>query len=797
MIASPRLVLFATAAALLAPARLATPAQMSGVEPVGAGPAAALALLTPAAFVGAALRTPVDSAAAELAAGRPWHAARLLHAAHPGGAGLDASGRLVLARAESGARNWAGVLAALEPLSPSGAAGGEGLRLRGRALEEQGRWREAADAYALYLATPQAAGAEDGPAVLARQVRALSQLQAWDRATAQLGTLRAQHGGLADWTALSAARAAVTPGEVAVVRTLVATLADPVVRRRAWDLEPRVLLARGDTAAALTALASAVTLLGETPARAEALLLTGEVLRQRRDVAGARTALLQALSAGGTTAVTGRTARQLLELGSLDAALALRVARALDAAGDATRALQAYDLYVRDAPTAVAADVRLARARLMAQVPARHERAVDEFRELSALPAAEIGAVALDQWARLRDRQSRAADALTLRNRLIERFPASVPASEVMFLRGDAAHDRGALNEALVEYRRLAEAAPSLDRAGLARMRWGQIHLLRGERAEAAAVFEAYLAAFPTGRRWEEATYWAAHARLGLGERSRAEALLAELQAREPFGYYAVLAAELVGRPYRIDLPAGEEPPFPAWIREGLQTLDLVDAAGLADARTTTVEALRARARDADPAEGLRLSEELTRRGQSLAGINLGWELRERGMPWSRRLLQAVYPFPERERIEREAREWGADPLLVAALIRQESAWEPAIRSPVGATGLMQIMPETGRELAARHGVAGFRPEQLEVPDLNTHLGTAFLVELLTRYRGDLPLALSGYNAGPQRADRWRSFPEAADPLRLTERIPFAETRDYVKRVYRNRVLYEALYGRR
>jgi len=797
MIASPRLVLLATVAALLAPGRPATAAQFDVVESARARAVAVAAPSTRTNSVGPALRTPVDSAAAELAAGRPWHAARLLQAAHPGGAGLDAAGRLVLARAESGARNWAGVLSALEPLPPSGTADGERWRLRGRALEEQGRWQEAVDAYALYLATPQAAGSEDAPAILARQVRVLAQLQAWDRAITQLGTLRAQHGGLADWTALTAARSAVAPGQVSVVRTLVATLADPAVRRRAWDLEPRVLLAAGDTAAALTALSSAVTLLGDAPARAEALLLTGEVLRQRRDATGARAALLQALSAGGTTAVTGRTARQLLELGGLDAALTLRVARALDAAGDATRALQAYDLYVRDAPAAVPADARLARARLMAQVPARHDRAVDEFRELSALPAAEIGAVALDQWARLRDRQSRTADALTLRNRLIERFPASVPASEVMFLRGDAAHDRGALGEAVAEYRRLAEAAPSLDRAGLARMRWGQIHLLRGERAEAAAVFEGYLAAFPTGRRWEEATYWAAHARLGLGERTRAEALLAELRAREPFGYYSVLAAELVGQPYRIDLPAGEEPPFSAWVQDGLRTLDLVDAAGLADARTATVEALRARAREADPADGLRLSEELTRRGQSLAGINLGWELRERGMPWSTRLLQAVYPFPQRERIEREAREWGADPLLVAALIRQESAWEPAIRSPVGATGLMQVMPETGRELAARHGVAGFRPEQLEVPDLNTHLGTAFLVELLARYRGDLPLALSGYNAGPQRADRWRSFPEAADPLRLTERIPFAETRDYVKRVYRNRVLYEALYGRR
>jgi soluble lytic murein transglycosylase len=85
----------------------------------------------------------------------------------------------------------------------------------------------------------------------------------------------------------------------------------------------------------------------------------------------------------------------------------------------------------------------------------------------------------------------------------------------------------------------------------------------------------------------------------------------------------------------------------------------------------------------------------------------------------------------------------------------------------------------------------------LEVADLNLHLGAGYLVDALARYNGDLPLTLSMYNAGPHRADRWKDFPEASDRLRFTERIPFAETRDYVKRVTRNRILYEALYGGR
>jgi len=109
--------------------------------------------------------------------------------------------------------------------------------------------------------------------------------------------------------------------------------------------------------------------------------------------------------------------------------------------------------------------------------------------------------------------------------------------------------------------------------------------------------------------------------------------------------------------------------------------------------------------------------------------------------------------------------------------------------------GLMQVMAPTGVALARAHGPDGFQEESLTTPEVNLHLGVAFFVEMSDRYDDRLPIVLSAYNAGPTRANRWRRYPEASDLARFTERIPFDETRGYVKNVRRNLGLYQALYG--
>jgi soluble lytic murein transglycosylase len=134
------------------------------------------------------------------------------------------------------------------------------------------------------------------------------------------------------------------------------------------------------------------------------------------------------------------------------------------------------------------------------------------------------------------------------------------------------------------------------------------------------------------------------------------------------------------------------------------------------------------------------------------------------------------------------------DPALVAALIRQESNFEPRATSAPGARGLMQIMPSVGQQLARTHKLPIWDPELLYQPDLNIELGIGHLATLLHGY-AELPHALAAYNAGPTPVKRWLAKNGASDPEMFVERIPYGETRDYVRIITRNRELYRSLYG--
>jgi soluble lytic murein transglycosylase len=271
----------------------------------------------------------------------------------------------------------------------------------------------------------------------------------------------------------------------------------------------------------------------------------------------------------------------------------------------------------------------------------------------------------------------------------------------------------------------------------------------------------------------------------------------------DPLSYYAVRAADRLG----VD-PLGEVLAEPRpWVglaadpAEGMAALRRLDVLAEAGMEGAWVEELAAQQRRlaARPVALLALAEGLRDRGHTVEAIRLGRRLLElREGQWDERLLRVVFPYAYRAALEAEARRAGLDWWLLAGLVRQESSFDRDAKSWVGATGLGQIMPETGRWLARSAGLSSYDPSLLTVPEINLRMAGRYLDDQVNRYGGARDLALAAYNAGPGRADRWRrELGSGGDPDAFRERIPFDETRQYVKLVLRNAAVYRRLYGER
>jgi soluble lytic murein transglycosylase len=155
--------------------------------------------------------------------------------------------------------------------------------------------------------------------------------------------------------------------------------------------------------------------------------------------------------------------------------------------------------------------------------------------------------------------------------------------------------------------------------------------------------------------------------------------------------------------------------------------------------------------------------------------------------------LDLRFPLAYRDDVLNQARAGALDPAWVYAVIRQESGFRPAARSPVGALGLMQIMPATGRQIARELRDAATDDPPLLQPDANIRYGVHYLRRMLERLQDNPLLATAAYNAGPNKVARWLPAQAAVPADVWAETIPYRETRVYVQRVME----YAAIYQRR
>jgi soluble lytic murein transglycosylase len=157
---------------------------------------------------------------------------------------------------------------------------------------------------------------------------------------------------------------------------------------------------------------------------------------------------------------------------------------------------------------------------------------------------------------------------------------------------------------------------------------------------------------------------------------------------------------------------------------------------------------------------------------------------------------KVIFPLDYWTLIKRHADRRGLDPYLIAALVAQESSFDPEVRSAANAYGLMQIVPATGRRLARSLGIRRFSTGKLTDPETNVKLGTFYFKGLVNQF-GGAHFALASYNAGENRVERWIAERGPMPQDEFIDDIPFPETQLYVKKILGTAEDYRQLYGER
>jgi soluble lytic murein transglycosylase len=293
----------------------------------------------------------------------------------------------------------------------------------------------------------------------------------------------------------------------------------------------------------------------------------------------------------------------------------------------------------------------------------------------------------------------------------------------------------------------------------------------------------------PAGKHYGRAAWWAARVFEDMGESRKARSLL-QAGAERPLTFYGQLAAMKLRAEARLDFAA---PGVPSG---GLGALLANRQAqqGLALAQVGEFALAEAELRAATP----NLPTQAT---QALAGVAVALDLPSTALRSGRDLLEeqvtepgALFPLPTWQ----PQGGWEFDRAFMLGLMRQESAFQPTIGSHVGAQGLMQIMPATGRYIAGMTGRKYRGQADLHNPEVNLAMAQDYLNYLSRRLDNNLLLVAAAYNGGIGNVQRWmaRGVTPDNDPLLWLESIPFDETRDYVEKIMLNYWLYQQRLGK-
>lgn len=285
----------------------------------------------------------------------------------------------------------------------------------------------------------------------------------------------------------------------------------------------------------------------------------------------------------------------------------------------------------------------------------------------------------------------------------------------------------------------------------------------------------------PEAKEKDEWQYWQADLLIAQGRKEEAEEILRKLMQQR--GFYPMVAAQRLGTDYPLkidDAPAADnsivQGPEMARVRElmywGMDNLARSEWANLIVSKTRTQQQMLAHY--ANQQDWWDLSVQAT------ISAKMWDSLKER------------FPLAWRNLYQQYTEDKAIDPSYAMAISRQESAWNPKARSPVGASGLMQVMPATAAHTVKMYNIPGYvNSSQLLDPQTNIQIGTQYLEYVYQQFGQNRIFSSAAYNAGPGRVRSWRNNSGGKlDAVAFIETIPFSETRGYVKNV----LAYDAYY---
>ncbi|MEO5800100.1 MAG: transglycosylase SLT domain-containing protein [Gemmatimonadales bacterium] len=749
----------------------------------------ALLLLCLAAPLSA--QSPLVEAEAALNSGQPWRATQLLAPILSSTDGRTPEAVILGARAAAGWEGWSVVRRLLEP-APW--IDNQFDRL-GRRLLAEAALAEQRNAQALGYAQQATVLTQQGRSTQEQGERLLLLARAYDRADQRDSAAVVYHRAagflpeIADWVNLRAA--GVTSDSVSRSALLSQITLPAAIPRIPWT-EALARERNNDFAGA----AARYDRLG---ARVSAARMRWRAAASGADSARVVTSLV-AMLAPTNTAAQSREALDLLDRISpaLSRDQRLVIARRAAAVG---RTVQAMDEFAAAAKTSpLTGPDRFSYGTVLGALN-RWPEAARQFQGVT-VPALAGHAAYFNARALLRSGNS--GGAVTALRDVISHFPRdSASAATALFLLGDLAIDGGQPDSARALFLALAERYPTASERPRAVMLAALIAFQQGDHAATIRELTAALAR-GAGGEGDAMRYWVARARLASGDTVGGQAALRELIAKGPESYYALRsAARLDTLPWRS--VSVSQIPVDDSLRPVFARAARLDSLGLDVESRLELDRVASEAGSA--ATMISAGQAFVSAGLASRAQQLGARASSAGAPRDATLWQLLYPLPFENALRATAERAGVDPMLAASVIRQESGFVSHATSRTDARGLMQIMPPVGRELARGVGMTDFDAALLWIPDVNLALGMRHFGAAMKRYP-DIERALAAYNAGGTPVDRWSATPldgrvRSGEAIRapigdielFVERIPYVETRDYVRIIIRNYAMYQLLYG--